>query len=1595
MEAKKPKTHAQESQFLASIVKDNIPLRGRIAILTLSTEASSKIVDRIILFIEYAQCLSLFFNASYKVYGQETTGKIQISNFALNFFRLLSPANFLTFNKDTTPFILSISYILIFAFLFRLVTFSLIVWKSFHKQEPSRPLVLIWKWIFWLQVRVVYYFMATIWINFFDAAYKEKLQLSDIQRKAYLFACMFMIFAEFIFSLVVQTQFSGVIPSKSLLSCKENKIEMITLVQKASNQIFRRIFTGDPRVGLWIVCVLALVLSIARLKFFVHYLSPYQIDSLFYQMYFLVIILAFNIACLAQIVLHDMPVDMDFTVILWILLSVLFVKLADEYLKNRIFKLFLSQSKNDSPEVLVHRVIAAKYILKTAKPSTTENSPCSWTYLLLKTISNNLGKAFDLTNENAQLPLSLKSKEERNKFFTIYLESLLSRFPKNNFLRLYTAYHYAKREKFYGLCLKTLGDIKNSTSWKIIVSKSILLHQMKNTIINDNRNQCFHYDLSEYIDCTSTLAQIKLNMRDQASLQISICQQLLGDSPNLAQIYTLGHKALSQRKSIEHWAYRELPKLPDYFLEPYLVLSQYYLNVNHSHERYRNCCGFYSTRQQKYEKIFTSGKFCQENFYREDVCTFIFSGEKENEGQVLECFGDTEELFGRDLKGLHMSTAVPPPTRSNPKTLFKMIHEHSQNSMVGRLINHYFYNAQGFMTEVEFYCNVIPYISKGLTYYVISKPVRNAKEAILIGKDGTIQCFTKYIGNKLDLFSMVKAHSAEEKNIRKISPELFRVNKAFNMMEAQGISATPDDNNKKFMSEEDDKSPINLEEANEICRVYREEGKIILLGNLTYRCTINLVVHNSNGSKYIILERQENDGDDDESIEDSSKSDPSFFRQEQEPEEDLEDNEKEKGWIDFQKLKTMNKTDGNLEPPLSSQRLPLVSTQTNVIFTTDQGQGQGRIPTFQNALTKKSKFEKREKDVSFTNTPGSVQESLFSLKSQGSLAKKIQLEKLFDQAVHLPFNRFIYKFLQTITYSAAIIAVGLQIYLTILVNSGFQSLESSKEILMLAEIRNRDLIDINGIMSFFMGHVVGLFTLQELSTTLDVPILVEETYGTLSVLNNANLDLLAVADTLVGEEHRILFEKDVRIFDTYFDSAVQTYETVTSFQGCNLMVETVLKALPLLSNSPADSMPYLQFALRNMLNDLLLKDADISELFHGLIQEKKNNTLLIINIFFGMLILVAISGSVIYGFLIFFRYKNEKDNLSAYTKLSKKAVKTVLYNLTSFQEMMDSNTTLEKILHGKQIPDHLTNLQVKSRQEESGRGILIKKGLAKPYLWISARVLFIYYVLISLFVGNLFELRSSFKNLAKKADQLYLIDTTDSTMVFMPDLLFELFLSNNSALILNLAPDIVIVNSIANLISLKNIIEDTFKNEENTIIQDIIYLDACKYFDDDPFIQDYCFQLTNYQENQGLLTMLGNSESMIQTSFNSYMNSNKTAAVIKELTLSTFRELNDPVFFAFRGLCAYLTNVINESFNEKLQSGKDVNVQFSVFIIIVVVVTGFYIHLWVINSLKKRENQFKNMLILFPPNVVLSNFILKTYLRRVSNESFESVRNEI
>ena len=1636
------KTQFSETKFLASVIEDNTPLRGRIALLTLSTENSSRVVDQIILFMEYSQCFCVFFLTNYKLYGEPSSEPVHISTIFNIIFKLFSPASLIPFQDSSKDLIVSIAVALIGAFLIRLIIFGYITLNAFKKERPSKYLEIAWKMVFWLQTRVVYFIMGSIWMNFFEAINKDQVHFEHSKKSAFLAICTLMFLAEFLFSLFLQTQFSSIIPSKSLLSCKDIKIETITLVQKASNQFIRRVFASSPYLVIWFVCLFGTLLSIIRLRLFVYYLSPYQLKSLFYQMFFLVAILALNIACLTQAILHESsPIDMDCVTILWIVLTVLFVKVANDYLKNRILKLLISKPK-DCPEALVHKVIITKDIMKNIKSSSNN----SWDSLLLTTLNQNMLKSFGFTDGNLTFN---SSKQERNKLFSLYLESLLQKYPRNDFLRLYTAHHYAKREKLYGLCLKTLANLRSSTSWKIIVSRSVLFHQMVNTISSDYKNQLFKFDISEYAESTLALAQIKVNMKEQASLQIQICQEILGESPNLTNIAHLGQRAVDFRKKIEIQKRKFSEKAPDYYLEPHLVFGHYYLSVNHAYGNNILENSLYNKRRLKYDKLIASKKFCQENLYRGDVCQLIFSAEREIEGLILYCGGNYQEILGRDLKGSHLSMSVPPTTRTSPQLFVKAILKEDASSFVGKLQNRYFYNSQDeTISEVSYYADIIPFMSQGLAYYAILKPARYAREAILITKDGTIESFTKNIGKKLNLFAMKHSHLSEEKqNIGLICPELSRVNETFNAVSDStklpntnksivSNSTSPPEKAKSHAAKtkhfllpnyESYELQARSSKADEIFNLYTGEGKTLyfqsfregtkgtqILGRYPYHCTISLVRNNSNGSKFIILEREKGD---EISCRESIKVDSArgttlikqdFIKLPEPTLEDVEASEKETGWIDLQKLKTEPNNPHELQLPPSSHRLTLISprritTERDRLFSSEVETPREIPLSTEDGNNTKPQLLQDNKSFSIMLTN---RESVFSLNSQGSVSNKVRLEKVFEQAVISKFNPLYFQLYILAFYLFFIALFTIQAKMSSKISAGFDSLEASKEVLLIAESRNSYLININGGVYYLLGHASGFFSLSDLGAGLGVAYFAETIGVAVFALKDANLNLLVTANSLTANERDILFANNVRVFDTFFDVPVQTWTNLTNFQACNQMIETTLKAINVALDSPTDAVPYLQFAARNLMNDILIKDSEIADTFHQSLQDRKQSFIDTITISFVALTVVVIFSACLYFYIIYSQYRKERTNLSAYTKLNKTAVKLVLNNLMAFRTLIDQNKSLEKLLKDKAIPNYVTDPnsgfenRIAKEYDEAGNPLANSKGLGKMYIWVSFRLLIVAVIMCALFACYFVKLKTAFQKVGVKAAQLYAVDKLNARVALTRSSLFELPVTNNTGLIRNMQVSASITQGIAQVNLMQQELIENFENDDDDsaeikAVREIMFNDACGAMKATPTAYNYCEKLINYQEKQGLVSVTNAVGSLFKNYFNQYMNSDKSASTLKALGIWAFKNITSPVYWGFQALLAVISATLDASFSEAIQAGKDVNNSLIKLILVALVFAALIAHIFVVNPLRSREGRFKQMLILFPANVVLSNYILKSYLKKVSKGSFDSVRYEV
>ena len=1596
---KPQKPTSNQLKFLSSMYEDETPLRGRIAILSAEQGSSSDTTNKIIIFLEHSQSIALFFLANYRAFGQTGAYDTHISTPMLYLSKLLGPGNLLIFNHEHVSQVYSVLIAAFCCFVLRVLLFVYVVYVAIRKKEGSKYSLAIWRLIFKVQSRILYFFMASLWINTAIACFKNQMELeSGINSMISAFATI-MIVLEFSFSIFLQTQFEGSLPSKSFLASKSNVTEIITLTQKFFNQIVRRSLFSAPILSTWLHNIFLVISSGARLKYYLHFLPSYRIDSLRYQVYFLVIVFCLNLACASQNVFQDYPVDLEFVMILWIGLSVLLMKYVLSYLDNRILKLALT-NEIVTPEALFHRLIIVKYMFKKRRLPSSIADSIPVEHLLATTIKENLVKNLSIYSENMKTDgFDFQDKEKRNEFFTIYLENLLRKFPKNIQLRMYTAYYYAKKRKMYGLCIKTLSSLKNSSSWRVVVSTSILFEKIKTIIQRDYRVKNYLFDIDEFTRSTSFSAQLKINTAAQAQFQADLCQEITTGAGNLVQILKASQNAVRLKKRIEKETSKMFEWLPDSYLEPHMILAHYHLVLTHEYEKYLKYHQHYLKHIEKYEKIWKDPQFRTESLYQEDTGLLILSGENNRAGYLLYCGGNFDEIFGMNLAGTHLSTVTPPSLRFHSAQKIKMSIEQGAKTVVDHVQQQFFYNVRGYMTLVRYYLNFNAFMIHGLVYYLIYQPARDYKETILVDDGGYIESFTKGIGVRLGLLSKQRgAYKQGEKRISELNKEFERINLAIHLV------TFPE---RKWKTESD---IGNVDEAKEIHKMYTEKGAVLSLAKVNnskkeykYRCKISCVVLNNNLLKFITLDNVEG-------YETSSESES-----ETEIETDFiaeEEDEKRNGWIDLSKLKqtternyedSPNPTDLAFTIPVSSPRKLLTSTRH---FSPDPD------PDFENThhqfpktLVKMKSSEDEEEnrvDVKKKAEKISLQEP------EWLTSNRIQLSKAFERTLSRAYYPSFYRTFAFVLCGLFLIILILEALMHSSVNSSIPTMRNSKNILEIAETKTRLLAEINTYTLFLYNYATGSINISEYMSILAPKFFTGHIQSLLIQIENADANMLEVVSSLKSEDQEQFFESDVRMFETYFDEAEQVYSNMTIFQGVSLLTQSAFKAVPFFETKSTypQAAPYLEFVIRNILNNILIKNQQFDESFQYNLEDKKDKTLNVFLAYSVALFVALILAILSCSYLAYLQYQSEKRNLISLLKLNKISVKNMRGHIESFQTLISRNVNFLMTLNEESAPYLLSSfkrkheIQQNHHEADTTKQDLHFKQLKLSYYTLILKATFTIIMSILLVIGNLLQLQKAFSDIKLRADQLHFIDKLNSDMMLAASTYHTLVIAGNSALIENQALSIVIAEETEVLGKNINKITTTFHKDQSSKLleaQEILFGDACAFLEDNSGHFGYCKELASNQEKAGLVNLLSNFELILSSFYSKYT---AVADVTDHdtqvsLQLEVLDDIIFPVFLVTKPLCLLISDSLDQSLGDFMNQVVDKNNGMTAGLLIVLFIGWGIICFLGVKILREKENQFKELIGLFPAEVVLSNFMLKSYIMKICQDKSDSIRDFI
>ena len=362
----------------------------------------------------------------------------------------------------------------------------------------------------------------------------KELDIDRASKTAIWTICGLLIFLEYIFSLTMNIQFYYMLPTKSFLSSKSWTLSVLTLTHKVILQAFQVSFGPNIRSGVWVINTVSLLLSISRHIHFFTSLPLYNLEALFYQGSLLSIVISLNLSCFIQdLLLHFgyQQADLNFIIVIWIILSVFAVKLSHEVLGRKITSLIVSCSASSSPELLVHKVSATKQLRGLPQEST-------WINVLKTTQDANISSIFGLDLDVfGDQNLNLDDKEDANKVFIQYLEQLSLKHPSSPLIRLHLVWIYVKNKGFYAKAVRLATNIERAQWSSSQISASFILYQAEQAILNNNNNTTGSLDLSKYIRTTLSLDKLKTNMLKQTDLKLSICSNILIDSPDIGVIF--------------------------------------------------------------------------------------------------------------------------------------------------------------------------------------------------------------------------------------------------------------------------------------------------------------------------------------------------------------------------------------------------------------------------------------------------------------------------------------------------------------------------------------------------------------------------------------------------------------------------------------------------------------------------------------------------------------------------------------------------------------------------------------------------------------------------------------------------------------------------------------------------------------------------------------------------------------------------------------------------------------------------------------------------------------------------------------------------
>jgi len=576
-------------------------------------------------------------------------------------------------------------------------------------------------------------------------------------------------------------------------------------------------------------------------------------------------------------------------------------------------------------------------------------------------------------------------------------------------------------------------------------------------------------------------------------------------------------------------------------------------------------------------------------------------------------------------------------------------------------------------------------------------------------------------------------------------------------------------------------------------------------------------------------------------------------------------------------------------------------------------------------------------------------------------------------------------------YGIILITFISQIIMKVVSDSTMKDLQTKKDLLKNSEQRSYKaaLIQINAIGA--AQQLKG--ALSSGGVLSGVPTVVTNLQQRLEGMQAANEKMVEYAYSLDEDIQKELFREDVTLVGTYLDSSSSTYsKEVNNFQAAQEFTNAV-KALKGLSD-PVSTAGYNMFNYLNIniMDDFQYKSVQITDLFTNSVEKQKQSYQSVITLCLVLTPSLLAGIGVLLALIIFNQYRIEQKNLKAFIKIKPTGVKDIADRLASFKKNLINEETFESKWFanlGEDLDLPPETEKGSSYSKKHNNQIIRYNEFRQRYMKYIGRVAGYIFILIGITIWDLVSTKKAIKVIYNYQDQLQFANYISSRVTAGYASFPILFFTNNTMKVEHLTAYEALAQASKEVTAIQSEIPGMFLDVDGNYIPDVKTI----IYDNDPTCStmpsdalSYCQALVNTGQPVNMIAAVAVYQGYLSTKTSDYENADKSTSAT--ILASAYKNIQTflPNFYLIATEAQMIADVVDVNLTSKISETENNRTIIIVIFSIALVIVSTLIWFHILQVIREVYNDFKKVLQIFPPSLVLSSYLLKKFLKRTSNE---------